>query len=64
VPGPPVPGTPVPGLAGAPDGQAAGPPQAGWGPASEPAVDWHPDSEEDWLRVLRGLRNSEPGHED
>jgi len=62
--GPPVPGPPVPGLAGTPDGQAAGPPRAGWGPASEPAVDWHPDSEEDWLRVLRGLRNSEPGHED
>jgi hypothetical protein len=26
---------------------------------SGPAPGWNPDSEEDWLRVLRGLRASE-----
>jgi hypothetical protein len=28
---------------------------------SGPAPGWNPDSEEDWLRVLRGLRASEDG---
>jgi len=27
--------------------------------SSSPAAGWNPDSEEDWLRVLRGLRSSE-----
>jgi hypothetical protein len=28
---------------------------------SGPAPGWNPDSEEDWLRVIRGLRSSEDG---
>jgi hypothetical protein len=34
-------------------------PVAEWRPAGKPNAGWNPDSEEDWLRVLRGLRGSE-----
>ena len=57
-------GPPVPGLAPAPDEQPGEPPRVWWQPDRKPAVGWSPDSEEDWLRVLRGLRGSEQSHED
>jgi hypothetical protein len=51
-------GAPVTGLQAAPDEQPAEPDQARRA-SRRPAVGWNPDSAEDWLRVLRGLRVSE-----
>ena len=51
-------GAPVTGLEAAPDEQPAEPDRARRA-SRRPAVGWNPDSAEDWLRVLRGLRVSE-----
>jgi hypothetical protein len=51
-------GASVTGLEAAPDEQPAEPDRARR-PSRKPAVGWNPDSAEDWLRVLRGLRVSE-----
>jgi hypothetical protein len=51
-------GAPVTGLEAGPDEQPAEPDRARRA-SRKPAVGWNPDSAEDWLRVLRGLRVSE-----
>ena len=56
-------GAPVTGLEAAPDEQPAEPGQARRA-SRRPAVGWNPDSAEDWLRVLRGLRVSEQSEAD
>jgi hypothetical protein len=56
-------GAPVTGLEAAPDEQPAEPDRARRA-SRRPAVGWNPDSAEDWLRVLRGLRVSEQSEAD
>lgn len=76
VPGPPaalpaadqLAGSPVAGAEVTSDEQLAEPARARSRPARKSNVGWNPDSAEDWLRVLRGLRGSEASppdqHED
>jgi hypothetical protein len=56
-------GAPVTGLEAAPDEQSPDRDRAGRA-SRKPAVGWNPDSAEDWLRVLRGLRVSEQAEAD
>jgi hypothetical protein len=54
----PLAGSSVPAPEATSDEQPAEPASTRWRPARKPTAGWNPDSEEDWLRVLRGLRGS------